>query len=179
MDAILLAFFDVVARIRGFLDAGGPVLLAIALVIFMMWAMSVERFVYFKWILPRQERDVIRLWEQRTERHSWQAHQIRRALLAGIALNARLYLPTIKTLVTVCPLFGLMGTVTGMISVFDVMAFAGMGNPRLMASGVSKATIPTMAGMVGALSGIFVIYWLEAEVKRRVELLGDHLTVDR
>jgi biopolymer transport protein ExbB len=80
--------------------------------------------------------------------------------------------------VTVCPLFGLMGTVTGMISVFDVMAFAGMGNPRLMASGVSKATIPTMAGMVGALSGIFVIYWLEAQVKRRVELLGDHLTVD-
>lgn len=178
MDAILLAFFDVAARIRGFLDAGGPVLLAIALVIFMMWAMSVERFVYFKWILPRQEQAVIKLWEQRAERQSWQAHQIRRALLAGVALNARLYLPTIKTLVTVCPLFGLMGTVTGMISVFDVMAFAGMGNPRLMASGVSKATIPTMAGMVGALSGIFVIYWLEAEVKRRVELLGDHLTVD-
>jgi len=178
MDTILFAFFDVAARIRGFIDAGGPVLLAIALVIFMMWAMSVERLVYFKWILPRQEQAVIALWEQRSERQSWQAHQIRRALLAGITLNARLYLPTIKTLVTVCPLFGLMGTVTGMISVFDVMAFAGMGNPRLMASGVSKATIPTMAGMVGALSGIFVIYWLEGQVKRRVELLGDHLTVD-
>jgi biopolymer transport protein ExbB len=178
MDTILFAFFDVAARIRSFIDAGGPVLLAIALVIFMMWAMSVERFVYFKWILPKQEQAVMALWEQRSERQSWRAHQIRRALLASITLNARLYLPTIKTLVTVCPLFGLMGTVTGMISVFDVMAFAGMGNPRLMASGVSKATIPTMAGMVGALSGIFVIHWLESQVKRRVDLLGDHLTVD-
>ncbi len=178
MDTILLALFDIGARIGGFVDAGGPVLLAIAVVIFMMWAMSVERFVYLKWVLPQQERAVLALWEQRAERRSWQAHQIRRALLAGVQFNARLYLPTIKTLVAVCPLFGLMGTVTGMIAVFDVMAFAGMGNPRLMASGVSKATIPTMAGMVGALSGIFVIHWLEGEVKRRVELLGDRLTLE-
>jgi biopolymer transport protein ExbB len=178
MDTLLLALFDITARIREFLNAGGPVLLAIAAVIFMMWAMSIERFVYLKWVLPQQEAAVIGLWQQRDERASWQAHQIRRALIAGVSLNARLYLPTIKTLVTVCPLFGLMWTVTGMIAVFDVMAFAGMGNPRLMASGVSQATIPTLAGMVGALSGIFVIYYLEAEVKRRVELLGDHLTID-
>ncbi|MES0873320.1 MotA/TolQ/ExbB proton channel family protein [Sinimarinibacterium thermocellulolyticum] len=178
MDILLLGFFDIVERIQDFLEAGGPVLIAIAVVIFMMWAMSVERFVYFKWVLPQQEKAVIDLWQQRSERASWQAHQIRRALIAGIALNARLYLSTIKTLVTVCPLFGLMGTVTGMIAVFDVMAFAGMGNPRLMASGVSQATIPTLAGMVGALSGIFVIVWLESTVKRRVELLADHLTID-
>ena len=178
MDILLLGFFDIVERIQDFLEAGGPVLLAIAGVIFMMWAMSVERFVYFKWVLPRQEQAVIALWNQRPERASWQAHQIRRALIAGIALNARLYLPTIKTLVTVCPLFGLMGTVTGMIAVFDVMASAGMGNPRLMASGVSQATIPTMAGMVGALSGLFAIHWLESRAKQSIELLGDHLTLD-
>ncbi len=178
MDLLLLAFFDIVERIQDFLEAGGPVLIAIAVVIFMMWAMSVERFVYFKWVLPEQEKAVIDLWNQRPERASWQAHQIRRALIAGVALNARLYLPTIKTLVTVCPLFGLMGTVTGMIAVFDVMAFAGMGNPRLMASGVSQATIPTLAGMVGALSGIFVILWLESTVKQRVELLADHLSLE-
>lgn len=178
MDAVLFAFFDVAARIRAFMDSGGPVLIAIAIVIFMIWAMSVERFVYLKWVLPKQERAVIDAWEARSERQSWQAHQIRRALIAGVSSNAKTFLATIKTLVTVCPLLGLMGTVTGMIAVFDVMAFSGMGNPRLMASGVSQATIPTMAGMVGALSGLFVIYYLEAQVKRRVELLGDHLTLD-
>jgi biopolymer transport protein ExbB len=41
-----------------------------------------------------------------------------------------------------------------MIEVFDVMASSGSGNARGMASGVSKATLPTMAGMVAALSGM-------------------------
>ena len=40
------------------------------------------------------------------------------------------------------------GTVTGMIEVFQVMAFTGGGDARSMAGGVSKATLPTMAGMV-------------------------------
>ena len=61
----------------------------------------------------------------------------------------------VKTLVALCPLLGLLGTVTGMIEVFDVMAIAGSGNARAMAAGVSKATIPTMAGMVAAISGLY------------------------
>ena len=52
-----------------------------------------------------------------------------------------------------------------MIEVFDVMAISGSGNARSMASGVSKATIPTMAGMVGALSGVFASTWLNRKVK--------------
>jgi biopolymer transport protein ExbB len=71
-----------------------------------------------------------------------------------------------------------MGTVTGMISVFDVMASAGMGNPRLMADGVAKATVPTMAGMVGALSGVFAVYWLDWQARIRVTLLADHLVTE-
>ena len=59
----------------------------------------------------------------------------------------------VKTLVALCPMLGLLGTVTGMIEVFDVMA-AGGGNTRGMAAGVSKATLPTMAGMVAAPLGL-------------------------
>jgi biopolymer transport protein ExbB len=69
-----------------------------------------------------------------------------------------------------------MGTVTGMIEVFDVMALSGSGNARSMASGVSKATIPTMAGMVGALSGVFLVTVLNQKVNREVEDLEDNLT---
>ena len=79
-------------------------------------------------------------------------------------------------MVALCPLLGLMGTVTGMIEVFDVMAFSGSGNARSMASGVSKATIPTMAGMVGALSGVFLVTLLNQKVNREVEDLEDNLT---
>ena len=65
-----------------------------------------------------------------------------------------------------------------MIAVFDVMASAGMGNPRLMADGVAKATVPTMAGMVGALSGVFAIYWLDWQARTRVSQLADHLDTE-
>jgi protein TonB len=61
----------------------------------------------------------------------------------------------IRTLARLCPLFGLLGTVSGMIVIFDVMAATGSSSPKAMAAGVALATLPTMAGMVGALSGVF------------------------
>lgn len=67
---------------------------------------------------------------------------------------------------------------TGMVSVFDVMAVLGSGNARAMADGVSKATIPTMAGMVAALSGVFMSTWIERKAKRESERLEDTLTMD-
>jgi len=81
----------------------------------------------------------------------------------------------IKTLVAMCPLIGLLGTVTGMIGVFETMAAQGTSNPRLMAAGISMATIPTMAGMVAALSGVFFSSRLEAKVKIAREKLVDSL----
>ncbi len=178
MTQFILAILDIADRIQSFRDSGGPVLTVIGGVIFLMWLLITERWVYFRFGLPKAEAQVQNLWNQRPEHHSWRAHQIRKALIADVYLSAQQYLPTIKTLVAVCPLFGLMGTVTGMIAVFDVMANSGMGNPRLMASGVSQATIPTMAGMVGALSGLFAIHYLETSAKRHVALLEDHLTVE-
>jgi biopolymer transport protein ExbB len=47
-----------------------------------------------------------------------------------------------------------------------------------MASGVSKATIPTMAGMVAALSGVFMSTYIERKAKRESEKLEDSLTID-
>ena len=67
---------------------------------------------------------------------------------ANEKINA--HLPMIKTMVALCPLLGLLGTVTGMIEVFNIMAVTGGGDAKSMAGGVSKATIPTMAGMVAA-----------------------------
>jgi len=62
-----------------------------------------------------------------------------------------------------------------MISVFETMAQQGTGNPRLMASGISMATIPTMAGMVAALSGVFFSSRLDTKVKLAKAKLVDSL----
>ena len=82
----------------------------------------------------------------------------------------------IGALIAICPLLGLLGTVTGMIEVFDVMAMLGSGNPRAMAAGVSKATIPTMAGMVVALSGYYLNIRLKRSAAAEIQSFADRLT---
>jgi biopolymer transport protein ExbB len=64
-----------------------------------------------------------------------------------------------------------------MIEVFDVMAIAGSGNARGMAAGVSKATLPTMAGMVAALSGMLFSLQLENFARDETERVADQLEV--
>jgi biopolymer transport protein ExbB len=71
-----------------------------------------------------------------------------------------------------------VGTVTGMIEVFDIMAFLGSGSPKAMASGISKATIPTMAGMVGAITGVFALSLLQRYIQRQKVQLEDKMTFD-
>jgi biopolymer transport protein ExbB len=99
-------------------------------------------------------------------------------MISRVSLDANESLGLIQTLVAVAPLLGLMGTVTGMIEVFEVMALLGNANPRSMAAGVSKATIPTMAGMVAALSGVFAYTWLARSARRKIEKLQAQLTIE-
>jgi biopolymer transport protein ExbB len=87
-------------------------------------------------------------------------------------------LPYIRVLVALCPLLGLLGTVTGMMEVFDVMAITGSGNAKAMAGGVSKATIPTMAGMVAALSGLILSARLEIFAADEGDRLADRLEIE-
>jgi len=84
----------------------------------------------------------------------------------------------IKAMVALCPLLGLLGTVWGMIEVFNVMAVTGGGDAKSMAEGVQKATIPTMAGMVAALSGVFANTYVTRIAQREGKLLWDNLTTD-
>ncbi len=161
---------------QDFLDLGGNVLLAILLATFLMWLLIIERYWYFRTAHVREVKGVLDFWGQRSEHHSWHAHQIRLSLISRVSIDANRNVPMIKALVALCPLLGLLGTVTGMIEVFDVMAEAGSGNPRAMASGVSKATIPTMAGMVAAISGYIPSVALERRVQSEVEHVADQLS---
>jgi biopolymer transport protein ExbB len=72
-------------------------------------------------------------------------------------------------------MLGLLGTVVGMIHVFDVMSVTGNGNARAMASGISKATITTMAGMVIAISGLYFSKLIEERVSDESHHLADLL----
>ena len=160
-----------------FFELGGDVLYLIALTTLLMWSLIIERIFYF----IREHRGVIKeatdTWESRTERKSWSAHVIRESLVSQATTRIRGSMPIILTCITLCPLLGLLGTVTGMIQVFDAMATQG-GNARSMAAGVSAATIPTMSGMIASLSGILGSLLIRGRIERESELLDEHLTMD-
>jgi biopolymer transport protein ExbB len=161
---------EAVAKVRDFVEQGGDVLLVIAFVTAVMWMLIYERFWYFR---TQHKQEVVKVqsqWAARTDHSSWSAHQIRRMLISDVRLKLRRNLSTIQTIVKLCPMLGLLGTVTGMIEVFDVMA-GGSGNARGMAAGVSKATLPTMAGMVAALSGML----FSVQIGRKVVDESEHL----
>ena len=65
-----------------------------------------------------------------------------------------------------------------MIEVFNIMAVTGGGDAKSMAGGVSRATVPTMAGMVAALSGVFANTYVTRMAQREGEFLEDNLTTD-
>jgi|TARA_R110000822_G_scaffold187752_16_gene326761 biopolymer transport protein ExbB len=169
---------DAFEGIQTFLDMGGPVLLVIAGLLVVMWTLLFERWWFFKTSLRAEREAALSVWEARTERKSVRAHQVREAIISRVTLKIEEGLSMIKTLVSLAPLLGLLGTVTGMIGVFEVLATTGGGDARSMAAGVSQATIPTMAGMVAALSGVFGNTYVSRIADREKQLLADHLTLD-
>ncbi len=171
----MIWFYDALASIRSFLDLGGNVLYAIMFVSFLMWTLIIERVWYFYRVHPGQKRATVSAWEKRTDTRSWYAKRIREEMISNTSIALKNNVGLIKALIAICPLLGLMGTVTGMVSVFDVMTYAGSSNARAMAAGVSMATIPTMAGMVAALSGVYFGTWLEHKAAVETEALGDLL----
>lgn len=163
--------------VQAFLETGGEVLNVIGLVTVVMWTLMLERFYYFYRVFPKIADGIQQDWQARADHSSWAAHQIRWLKVSELRMQLEDGLPYIRVLVALCPLLGLLGTVTGMIEVFDVMAIAGSGNAKAMAGGVSKATIPTMAGMVAALSGLILSARLEQFAADEGERLADRLEI--
>jgi biopolymer transport protein ExbB len=171
----MIWFYDALASIRGFMDLGGNVLYAIMVVLFLMWTFIFERLWYLYRIHPQSRQAILAAWETRTDTTSWYARRIREEMISKTSIALKSNIGLIKALIAICPLLGLMGTVTGMVSVFDVMTYSGTGNARAMAAGVSMATVPTMAGMVAALSGVYFGTWLEHKANTETEALSDLL----
>lgn len=167
--------FTVYDNLQSFFSAGGPVLLLIFTVTLIMWTLIIERYWFIYRTHPGQLHKTLNVWQQRKDQRSWHAKKIRDALLSQLSLDLNQSLHMIRMLVVICPLMGLLGTVTGMIHVFDVITVLGTGNPRAMSTGISLATIPTMAGLVAALSGYYFSYKLkhtaEIEAQKAADLL--------
>lgn len=171
----MIWLYEAIGGVRDFIELGGNVLWAIMFVLFLMWTFIVERMWYFYRVHPVRKTAIVDGWESRADTDSWYAKRIREGLVSETSIALRQNVGLIKVLIAICPLLGLLGTVTGMIAVFDVMTYSVGGNARAMAGGVSMATVPTMAGMVAALSGVYFGTWLEHKAQVETEKLEDLL----
>lgn len=86
------------------------------------------------------------------------------ALKTGFFLNQGL--DTMKVLVSIAPLLGLLGTVVGMIETFDLITLFGAGNPSLTAAGISVALLTTEAGLIVALPGLLLHNFISGKIAK-------------
>jgi biopolymer transport protein ExbB/TolQ/biopolymer transport protein ExbD len=164
--------------IGNYLETGGPVVVALLVSTFLMWLLISERLVYFLFSARRFLKTQESRWESFDDHSSWQAHAFRERLISEVRVENERFLGPIKALIVITPLLGLLGTVTGMIEVFQVIVDTGSSNARLMASGISKATIPTMTGLAVSLTGVFSINFLERRNAGAVAAISEDLVVD-
>ena len=171
----MLPLREYLELMQDFFDSGGFVLWIIFAVSMLLWLLIIERYIYLRRIYPDELGKLVSAWKERSDQTSWFAHQIRLSRIAELSSRLDRSIGLIRSLIAICPLLGLLGTVTGMINVFDVMAVMGTGNARAMATGISMATIPTMAGLVVALSGLFFSVRLRQQTRLERQKVADLL----
>ena len=175
---VAIILLIVLPEIREFFEAGGPVLWGILMVTIIMWTLIIERFWFFQYLLPQKRLEIIDEWGSINNKGDWFSMRMRDQMISEVSTETKRFLLTIETMMQILPLLGLLGTVVGMIKVFDVMTFFGTGNARLMASGVSQATIPTMAGLVAAISGLYIANLLKRKADDEISRIADQLIID-
>ena len=107
----MIWLLDAFEAIRDFMELGGPVLRWIAITIFVMWTLIVERMIFFRTNMRSMATEIREQWEARSERKSWNAHQIREGMISRFSMSTTRGIAMIQTLVALCPLLGLLGTV--------------------------------------------------------------------
>ncbi len=125
----------------------------------MALGVSIERLIYFHilWKEPRGPINSLRTLGS-TNPLLLEAH-IEEWILA---FHKRL--PLLDTIITAAPLLGLLGTITGMMRAFDVLAQSGVNDPSAITGGVAEALIATATGLVIALGTLLSYNYLEAHI---------------
>ncbi|MBE1426231.1 biopolymer transport protein ExbB [Desulfomicrobium macestii] len=190
---------DMFSTTFDYLRPGGLIMIPLIGASCWMWVLIIERGIWFadqarRDISLRQAMDALKDRILPTECRGLRADLVRqfldertgrrdidRRILERHAMRARPLirgsLAIITTLAAVAPLFGLLGTVTGMITTFDVISLFGTGNAKAMAGGISEALITTQSGLLAAIPGLFMSVFLHRRATRLEGRLDETVSV--
>ena len=88
-----------------------------------------------------------------------------------VVLELEKYLNTLRTIAAVTPLLGLYGTVLGMIKIFSAISSSGVGNPAVLAGGISEALFTTVAGLTVAIPSLIAHRYFQRKVDELVSTM--------
>jgi biopolymer transport protein ExbB len=83
----------------------------------------------------------------------------------------RSYLPVLDTIITLSPLLGLLGTVTGMIAAFGILSTTGLNQPTAITGGVAEALIATAAGLAVAIAALVPYNYFLARAEQAMDTM--------
>ena len=149
-----------------FFDRGGPVIFILFVVAIIMITLLVERLIFFVNDLRKLSAERVLEVKECPSSNKWIKNKIKLKNISILNSESSRNLLMIQGLIALCPLLGLLGTVTGMIEVFDIMAITGTGNARAMASGIARATLPTMTGLFISIVGLFLLTAIKSSIEK-------------
>ncbi len=183
---------DLIIQTLDYIRSGGGVIIPLIVVSVWMWTLILK-----KWIQYYQSRSMERPIQdclENLDKPDFQAAPWQMEILQsyfdfrrhGVELDSKILsslrrkqedwidgsVQTILVLAAIAPLLGLLGTVAGMITTFDVIAKFGTGNAKAMASGISEALVTTQTGLVVAVPGLVLGNFLKKRaesIKGRME----------
>ena len=88
----------------------------------------------------------------------------------------RRYHSVLDTMITVAPLLGIFGTVTGIIISFEVLGTAGIENPQAVTAGIAQALITTAAGLGIAIFSVFPYNYFNSRIENAVLAIEKYAT---
>ena len=160
--------FDFIRTFNNFLDQGGPIVFVLFFISIYLFVLLAAKFKFLFFEIA----DIQKSFESKVDSIEKDEFyllnlSIQKADFKSVVLKD---FTTIQILITLCPVLGLLGTVTGMIEVFDVVSF-GTGNARALASGITKATLPTMTGMAISIVGLLTFTILNSKSQTLISKL--------
>ena len=188
---------DLLLRLLEFSKTGGWVMVPVAITSLLMWTLIGERLFTYRRLGRRDlaVQDAVHAVQGTPVNHF--GHGLRTTLVRNFVrkrtgepdLDKRILrecamrmepaiernLAMIAVLASIAPLLGLLGTVSGMITTFMVIAKLGTGNARPLAGGISEALVATQAGLLVAIPGLIA----SVALKRRADTLAHRLDQTR
>lgn len=182
---------------------GGPVMYPLLACSLIVLTVIIDRVSF--WVAIDRQRnkplmdEVLELcrrgdWEKVRDRVAGSRDFVIRVLISGIlhrefnmgkAMEAaavvelkrmRRHMGVIDTMITVAPLLGILGTVTGIISSFDMLGVSGIDDPRAVTAGIAEALITTAAGLMIAIPSVIPYNYFNARIENAAHEMEKYAT---